>query len=80
MNSNKDKYRHLLETEKTIPIFSRDWWMDAVCGEDNWDVLLVEKNGEIVASMPYYIHKKYGLTVITQPTLTQTNGMWIYYL
>lgn len=58
MTSNKDKYRDLLETETTIPIFSRDWWMDAVCGEDNWDVLLVEKDNEIVASMPYYKKKK----------------------
>ena len=34
--------------------------MDAVCGEDNWDVLIVEKGGEIVASMPIYIKKKFG--------------------
>jgi len=79
MQNNKEKYRKLLETETSIPIFSRDWWMDAVCGEDNWDVLLVEKNDEIIASMPYYKKKKYGLTAITQPPLTQTNGIWIKY-
>lgn len=79
MNSNKDKYRYLLETETTIPIFSRDWWMDAVCGKDNWDVFLVEKGNEIIATLPYYIHRKYGLRAITQPPLTQTNGIWIKY-
>jgi|LSQX01.1.fsa_nt_gb hypothetical protein len=79
MSSNKAKYRQLLEIENTIPIFSRDWWMDAVCGEDNWDVFLVERNGEIIASMPYYVRKKYGFTAITQPKLTQTNGIWIKY-
>jgi lipid II:glycine glycyltransferase (peptidoglycan interpeptide bridge formation enzyme) len=42
-------------------------------------VLLVEKNNEIIASLPYYIHKKYGLKVIRQPILTQTNGIWIKY-
>lgn len=77
MTNNKAKYHDLLQNETSIPIFSRDWWMDAVCGEDNWDVLLVEKNDEIIASMPYYIHKKYGLKAITQPPLTQNNGPWI---
>lgn len=75
----KEKYRQLCKNEKTIPIFSKDWWMDAVCGEDNWDVLIVEKGGEIVASMPVYIKQKYRLKYITQPKLTQTNGIHIRY-
>jgi lipid II:glycine glycyltransferase (peptidoglycan interpeptide bridge formation enzyme) len=77
--SIKDKYRELCKIEKTIPIFSKDWWMDAVCGENNWDVLLIEKNDEIIASMTYYMRKKYGLKIITQPSLTQTSGIWIKY-
>lgn len=77
--TEKERYRNLCKTEKTIPIFSRDWWMDAVCGEDNWNVILVEDNGQIIASLPYYIKKKYGLRLITQPPLTQTNGLWIKY-
>ncbi|NLV20969.1 MAG: GNAT family N-acetyltransferase [Syntrophomonadaceae bacterium] len=79
MNERKQTYRVYCQNEKTIPIFSRDWWMDAVCGEDNWDVLLVERDNEIVASMPYFKKNKYGLTAITQPPLTQTNGIWIKY-
>ena len=77
--TSKDKYRQLCKGEKTIPIFSKDWWMDATCGEDNWDVLVVEKGGEIVASMPIYIKSKYGLKYITQAKLTQTNGIHIRY-
>ncbi|GCD09728.1 GNAT family N-acetyltransferase [Clostridium tagluense] len=76
---DKEKYIELCKTEKSIPIFSKDWWMDAVCGEINWDVLLVERNNEIVASMPYYMKKKLGFKYITQPTLTKTNGVWIKY-
>jgi hypothetical protein len=75
----KAKYRELCKVEKTIPIFSKDWWMDAVCGEKNWDVLLVEKGGEVVASMPIYIKEKFGLKYVTQGKLTQTNGIWIKY-
>lgn len=72
----KDRYRKLCEDEPTIPIFSLDWWLDAVCG-DAWDVCLVEKGGQIVASMPYHIKRRWGFTFITQPTLTQTLGPWL---
>jgi hypothetical protein len=77
--TSKEKYRQLCKEDNSIPIFSKDWWMDAVCGEDNWDVLVVEKGGQIVASMPIYIKEKYGLKYITQPKLTQTNGIHIIY-
>lgn len=75
----KDKYRQLCRDEKTIPIFSKDWWLDASCGEDNWDVLIVEKGAKIAASMPIYIKQKYGIKYITQPKLSQTNGIHIRY-
>ena len=77
--NNKFKYRELCKCEKSIPIFSKNWWMDAVCGENNWDVLLVEKGGQIVASLPYYLRKRGKRREITQPPLTQTNGIWIKY-
>ena len=77
--TNKEKYHELCSTEPTIPIFSKDWWLDTVCGEDNWDVVLLEKGGQIVASWPYYLKKKYGCTIISMPKLTQTMGIWIRY-
>lgn len=73
----KKKYRNLCKIEKSIPLFSQDWWLDSVCGDDNWDVCLVEKGRKIYASMPYYIHNKRGFRVINQPPLTQTLGPWI---
>ena len=73
----KKKYRELCEKEPTIPLFSKDWWLDSVAGSDNWDVALIETGGKIVASMPYVIKKKYGLTFLIQPPLSQTLGPWI---
>jgi lipid II:glycine glycyltransferase (peptidoglycan interpeptide bridge formation enzyme) len=72
---NKEKYRLHCEKEKTIPIFSQAWWLGAVC-DDAWDVCLVEKGGEIVASMPYVIKKRYGFKLLTHPSLTQNLGPW----
>jgi hypothetical protein len=74
--TNKQKYRQFCEQESTIPIFSQAWWLDAVAG-DNWDVCMVEKGGQILATMPYVVKKKFGLTLLTQPKLTQTLGPWL---
>lgn len=77
MQNNKDKYKALCTKEPSIPLFSQHWWLDATAGEGNWDVALVEENGEVVASMPYTIRKAWGFTIISQPILTQTLGPWM---
>lgn len=76
---NINKYRKLCSSEESIPLFSRDWWLDAVCGPGNWDVILVEKGGQVVAAMPYFTQNKSGFKLITMPPLTQTMGVWIKY-
>lgn len=77
MTDNKKKYRALCAVEASIPLFSQAWWLDATAGEGGWDVVLVEKNDAVVASMPYVARKRYGLTIIGQPALTQTLGPWL---
>jgi hypothetical protein len=63
--------------EKSIPIFSRAWWLDATAGESGWDVSIVEKDGRVHASMPYVMRRRVGLKILTQPALTQTLGPWL---
>lgn len=71
--TNKDTYRSLCRTEAGIPLFSRAWWLDTVCKENKWDVLLIEEKGNILAIMPLYIpHPK----IISMPPYTQTMGPW----
>jgi len=77
--NDKDLYRDLCKTEPSIPIFSKDWWLDAVCNQGEWDVIVIEKNGNIIGAMPYYKTRVNGLNVITMPPLTQTLGPWIKY-
>lgn len=79
MLNNKDKYRNLCAEESSIPIFSKDWWLDAVCGDGAWDVDLVEQDGRIIASLPYFQTKKYGMHIVSMPKLTQTMGVWMRY-
>lgn len=73
-----EKYRQFSESEKTIPLFSKGWWMDAVC-QDDWDVILIEENKQIITSMPYYFQDKNGTREIRKAPLTQNNGIWIKY-
>jgi len=72
----KNRYYQFCEKEETIPLFSQAWWLDSVCG-DNWDACIVQNENEIIATMPYFIQKRHGLTLIIQPPLTQTLGPWI---
>lgn len=76
-SSSKNKYRLFCEKESGVPIFSRPWWLDAVCGANGWRVALAEKGNRIVASMPYYIHKSKGLKQLSMPSLTQTLGPYM---
>lgn len=76
MSTNKVKYRALCSQESSIPVFSQAWWLDAVAG-DAWDVALLEQEGVVVASLPYVIRTRLGLTLIGQPILTPNLGPWL---
>lgn len=78
MYCNKQKYREFSEKEKTIPIFSKGWWMDAVCKE-SWDAIIIENNNEIIGALPYYYKEHNGIIEIHKAVLTQNNGVWIKY-
>ncbi len=76
--TNKEKYKRFVN-EVYVPIFSMPWWMDAVCGENNWDVWIYEKGDCIVAAMPYFMEKRGDYLYITKALLTQNNGLIINY-
>lgn len=78
LKSKKEKYRNFC-INKNISVFGKDWWLDSVCGEDNWDVCLVENDEGIIASLPYYRTRKIGFNIISMPVFTQTMGLYIKY-
>lgn len=75
--TSKEKYRELCETETSISFFSQPWWLDAAVGDIGWDVALVEEDGEIHAALPYVKRRRFGMVLLTQPTLTPSLGPWI---
>jgi len=74
--SDKSSYREFCASEQTIPLFHRDWWLDAVC-DGNWDAVMYEKGGQTLGCMPYNIKKKFGYTLIRMPELTKYLGPWM---
>ena len=79
IQTNKDRYRILCTEMKNIPLFMQAWWMDAVCYNKKWDVLIFEKKNKIVGVLVYHFIKKLGFKIIVQPLFTQYNGIWIDY-
>ena len=77
--TNKERYKLFCEKEKHIPIFSQFWWLDAVCGEENWEVYIVGEGNNILATMPYYLVEDEKGLKITKAKLTQNNGIYIKY-
>lgn len=76
--NNKEKYSKFCE-EYNINIFCQPWWLDAIVGEDNWNVVLDDKGGKILGALPYSYNKsKHGL-IINEGKLTQKSGIYINY-
>lgn len=75
-SQNRKRYRELCGADSTIPLFSQDWWLDAVCIDGEWDVALIQQQSEVKAALPYYLRRVMGLRCITMPKLTQTMGPW----
>lgn len=78
---DKDIYKAFCEREKEIiPLFHFPYWLDIVCGPDNWDVIIVKtKDGMVQGVWPYFKTFKYGISKITQSILTPYLGPIITY-
>lgn len=76
--SRKQRYAAFCQSTY-VPIYSKPWWMDAICGAAHWDVWLYEQNDQVVAAMPYYVEQRAAGTYITKPPLTQNNGIVFTY-
>ncbi len=72
--NNKRIYTEFCKTTY-LPIYSKPWWLDAICGEDNWDVWLYRSGEKILAAMPYFFEERNGYKYITKAPLTQNNGI-----
>ena len=75
----KEKYINYCRSVSDVSLFQQNWWMDAVCGANNWDAVIHENNGNIIGSWAYPLKKKKGFTLINMPMLTPGTLPYIVY-
>jgi hypothetical protein len=56
-------------------VFEQPWWLDCVA-PGTWSEAVVRRGTEVVARLPYASRRRLGLSMIVQPTFTQTLGPW----
>ncbi|HEY8401232.1 MAG TPA: GNAT family N-acetyltransferase [Cytophagaceae bacterium] len=79
MSKNKKLYKDYCERETDIPLFLSYNWLNNTLGNEEWDVAIVMRGNEVIASFVYYIRKSYGHKILGNPPLTPYLGPWITY-
>jgi hypothetical protein len=64
------KYRKWCAGQQNLPLFAQDWWLDAVCGKENWRVITAS-SGDYDLALPVYEVKIKGIRRLVQPPWTQ---------
>ena len=77
VTESQEAYRALCEREPSIPLFSQAWWLDAVAGPAHWSAVLALRGEEVAGALPYVRKRRWGMTLLAQPKLTQTLGPWV---
>ena len=72
--TQKEKYRDFCLQDLDLPVFYSAWWLDTVCGKNNWDVCLYEERGRILGILPYFLKQKLNFTLLPMPVFTPMLG------
>lgn len=75
--SFKDRYRDFCRTEKSVPLFLKDWWLDAVCPD--WEVAVAFNGDKISGIWPYRVERKINISIIRDQVLTPYMGPYVFY-
>jgi len=73
----KKHYEEFCEGEKQLPLFIQYWYLDAVCQDGAWDVILLLEKEIIIAIFPYSLKRKAIFRYITMPHLCFQIGPYI---
>lgn len=76
--NNKKLYEKLCNSNSNIPLFKQCWWLNAVCGFTNWNVVLYINNNKVLGAFPYYQKKKFYFKTFLNPPFTSFVGPWIH--
>ncbi len=75
--TNKERYRRFCTIADDLPLWVQDWYLDACCDDGIWEVALVLKQEEVIASLPYFVKQRAGFRYITMPPFVKTMGPYL---
>lgn len=75
----REIFRKWCALRNDIPLFLRADWLDTITDETGWDVVLVGKENDVQAFLPYFKKRKLGFDIITMPPMTPYLGPWLHY-
>jgi Acetyltransferase (GNAT) domain len=64
------------EIQHANAIFQQPWWLDAVA-PGRWDEARIERDGRVLARLPFIVRGRGPLRILSMPPLTQTLGPWV---
>lgn len=73
----KSAYAQFCAAAPDLPLFMQPEYLDAVCAGGEWDVLLVDKSGQIVAAWPIFLKKKWQWRYVAMPPLARMMGPYL---
>jgi Acetyltransferase (GNAT) domain len=62
--------------QRANAIFQQPWWLDAVA-PGRWGEATIERDGRVIARLPYVVRGTRRMRMLTMPPLTQTLGPWV---
>jgi len=70
-------YRQFCKENPRLPIHAQDWYLDSVCAGGKWGAATVEKDGQVVAAMPWFLKKKGPFRYIAMPPFVKYMGPYL---
>lgn len=77
MPGQQETYRQFAAQSPDLPLFLQPWYLDAVCEGGSWDAALVEKNGRVVAALPYFLKQKLAWKYVSMPPFCKQMGPFL---
>lgn len=75
---DKEQYSQFCRSNKMLPIYFNDWYLDYACGENNWEVLICIENERVVGVLPFYTSKiLFASKKIGMPKITPYMGVYM---
>ena len=73
----KARYYDFCRTAPDVPVFAQPWYLDACAEGGNWDVVLAEQKGRVVAALPFFYKHKGPFRYATMPPFVKWLGPYL---